>query len=77
MNARQREYIDSEVDRLLDENGGDGWLALRASIVERISLGSTISNGYVRLAALDQRRLPPKPQAPSIDDPLPEEATPS
>ena len=77
MNDRQAEFISQEVDRLMDEANGDGWLALRLAVIERLALGSHVSNGLVRVAPVAQPRRPPKPKAPSIDDPLPEEATPS
>lgn len=68
MNARQREYIDQEIDRLISEADGDGWLALRMSVVERLALGEHISCGLVRVAPVAAPRFP-KTKPPSIDDP--------
>ncbi len=74
MNDRKHgEFIDQEMDRLITEADGDGWLALRLSIVERLSLGDLVSSGFCRLHPLRKPR-PAKEQIPAIDIPNPASA---
>jgi len=72
----QREFIDKEMDRLITEADGDGWLALRISIVERLSLGVMVSSGFGRLKPPRKPRSPRKqiqpldvPSGPEAENP--------
>ena len=73
MNDKHREFIDREVDRLITEADGDGWLALRMSIVERLSLGNLVSSGFCRVRPSRKPRSP-RQQIKALDVPSGPEA---
>jgi hypothetical protein len=71
VNDRQAEFISQEVDRLMDEAGGDGWLALRMSVAERLVVSAMVSSGLARVAPVRQSGFLPKAKVEAIDIPSP------
>jgi hypothetical protein len=71
MNDRQAEFVSQEVDRLVAEAGGDGWLALRISVVERLMVSNMVSAGFCRARPVAKSGLTPKPKVEAIDIPDP------
>jgi hypothetical protein len=71
MNDRQAEFVSQEVDRLMAEAGGDGWLALRISVVERLVVSNMVSAGFCRATPVAKSGLAPKAQIEAIDIPHP------
>jgi hypothetical protein len=69
VNDRQSEFVSQEVDRLMAEAGGDGWLALRISVVERLVVSNMVSAGFCRATPVAKSGLAPKPKVEAIDIP--------
>lgn len=71
------EIIEAKIARYMAEGGGDPRLAMRLMAIDLHRMGASISHGLLGIPPLARSGFSLKPKAPSIDDPLPEEATPS
>lgn len=65
------DIISAEVDRLMEEAGGDGWIALRLAVYERLAVSGMVSSGFARVKPCIPSA-PPKERVEALDIPQPE-----